>query len=61
MTEITNLRRVRKQKARTEAEAQAAAKRAAHGRPKAEKRAAKALQDLAARRLDQHKRMPDAE
>lgn len=61
MTEITNLRRVRKQKARAEAETHAANNRAAHGRTKAEKRAAEAVRDLAQRRLDQHKRSPDAE
>jgi hypothetical protein len=42
MAEIVNLRRARKARARAEAEKQAEANRAAFGRPKAEKRAAKA-------------------
>jgi hypothetical protein len=47
MTEIVNLRQVRKRKARTDREAEAAANRAKHGRNKAEK----AQAELAAAKL----------
>jgi hypothetical protein len=52
MGEIINLRRARKAKARAEKEATAAANRAAFGRTKAEKDAAKTAADHAARSLD---------
>lgn len=59
MDEIINLRRVRKAKARAAAEADAAANRAAHGRPKAERNLSKAQQEADARKLDGHKRDDD--
>jgi hypothetical protein len=59
MTEIVNLKRARKAKARTEAEAQAAANRVVHGRTKAEKRMSKAETEAAKHRLDAHKRETD--
>ena len=58
MTEIVNLNRARKAKARVEGQIQAAQNRAAFGRTKAEKsadRAAKAKSDAS---LDGHKREP---
>ena len=60
MSEIVNLRRARKAKARIDAEKNAAANRVAHGRAKAEKNAAKAESEAASKRLDGHKRDPDA-
>lgn len=59
MTEIINLKRVRKQKQRVEAEAHAANNRAAHGRTKAEKKRSQTEADAAAKRLDGHKRERD--
>ena len=56
MAEIINLRRVRKNKSRVEAEAAAHANRLAHGRSKAEKLKSKAEKDDADRKLDGHKR-----
>jgi len=56
MSEIVNLRRALKQKALAEAEDAAAANRIAHGRTKAEKTLSKAKSDLAAKRLESHKR-----
>lgn len=55
MGEIINLRRLRKIKARTGAEAEASANRAAHGRSKADKKLAKAERDGATRKLDGHR------
>ncbi len=58
MTEIVNLSRARKAKARIEAQIQAAGNRAAFGRTKAQRladHAAKAKSDAA---LDGHKREP---
>ncbi len=49
MTEIVNLRRARKRKAR------AAENRAAFGRPKAERRLEAARETLTERRLDAHR------
>ena len=54
--EVINLRRARKAKARTEAATTATANRAAHGRTKAEKIAAKADAERAAKALDGAKR-----
>ncbi len=54
MGEIVNLKRLRKIKARTQASAEAAVNRAAHGRTKAEKKLTKAEQAAAARKLDGH-------
>lgn len=56
MAELVNLRNFRKQKARDEKEAVAAANRAAFGRNKTEKLLTKAEQDLETKRLDDHKR-----
>jgi hypothetical protein len=58
VTEIVNLRRVRKGRARADAAAQADANRAKHGLPKRERdvvkaRAEKAVNDLAAHKLDE--------
>lgn len=59
MTEIINLRRARKAKARESADAEAQANRIAHGRGKAEKIKTKLENDAAARTLDGHKRETD--
>lgn len=56
MGEIINLRRAKKQRARVEAESEAAANRAAHGRTKVEKALTSAEKDRAAAVLDAHKR-----
>lgn len=56
MTQITNLNRFRKQKARQDARQQADANAAKHGRTKAQKLAEKSDQDRAARHLDGVKR-----
>jgi len=58
MAEIVNLNRVRKVKARSEAQATAAANRIAHGRTKVEKQAAKVEAERRARELDGAKRTP---
>ena len=52
MGEVVNLRRARKVKARDEADAQAAANRAAHGRTRLEKQAEAAERSRSARALD---------
>lgn len=57
MSEIVNLRRARKQRARTEAEA--SANRAKHGRTKAERELSRAEAESAAKKLDDHKREHD--
>jgi hypothetical protein len=59
MTDIINLKRVRKQKRRTEAEAHAANNRVTHGRTKAEKKRSQTEASAAAKRLDGHKRERD--
>ncbi|ANP47241.1 DUF4169 family protein [Candidatus Viadribacter manganicus] len=59
MAEIVNLRRARKQKARTEAETEAAANRLAHGQSKASRKLTKAQQEAAKRNLDGHRRSDD--
>jgi Domain of unknown function (DUF4169) len=59
MAEIVNLRRTRKQKARVEAETEAAAKRLVHGRTKAERNKTRAEQEAVDRKLDGHKRGSD--
>lgn len=59
MGEIVNLRRTRKQKARGEAETEAAAKRLTHGRSKAERKKTEIEQEAADRKLDGHKRGDD--
>lgn len=58
MAEIVNLNRARKAKTRQEAQTTAAANRAAFGRTKAEKQAAKAEPERRARELDGAKREP---
>lgn len=60
MSEIINLRRARKEKARAEADARAAANRATHGRTKADKSISKARMEKAAKDLDGHKREDDS-
>ena len=59
MTEIINLRRARKQKARAVTEAEAAAKRLTHGRSKAERNKDKIENEAADRKLDGHNRGDD--
>ncbi len=63
MAEIINLRRVRKQRARQEAEQQAQQNRITFGRTKAERSLTEAERDKAARTLDGHRppRRPDDE
>jgi hypothetical protein len=56
MAEIINLRRVRKAKARADAEQKAAENRTQFGRSKAERENAKANTALDEQRLDAHKR-----
>lgn len=56
MAEIINLRQARKNKARADKEARAAENRIAFGRTKAEKSLTQAERDMAARRIDVHKR-----
>lgn len=60
MKDVINLRQVRKAKARQEAEAKAAANRAAFGHSKLEKQSSKAKKDAVNRHLDSHKRDKDA-
>lgn len=55
MAEIVNLRRFRKQKARTDDERAADANRRKHGLTKAEKKQTAAERDLAEHRLAQHR------
>ncbi len=55
MAEIVNLRRVKKQRARAEAVAQAAENRARHGRTGAEKSADRLIATQRERTLDQAK------
>ncbi len=56
MTEIINLRRARKQKARSEKEKTTEANRILHGTPKPLRDLAKARTEKAARDLDAHKK-----
>lgn len=56
MSEIVNLKRARKGKARAAAEQEAAANRLAHGRTKAEKEHTRAQANASERKLDGHKR-----
>jgi hypothetical protein len=55
MAPIINLRTERKRAKRAKAERQAAAKRLAHGRPKAERNLERSRSDKANRSLDQHR------
>ena len=59
MADVINLRLARKTRARTEAQAAAAANRAKFGQPKAELKARKLELDRAAKRLDGTKRESD--
>ncbi|MGE0421251.1 MAG: DUF4169 family protein [Reyranellaceae bacterium] len=59
MADIVNLRRARKEKARREREAQAAANRAVHGRSGAEKRASRLEEERARREHAAHLRDDD--
>ena len=59
MSEIVNLRRARKAKARAEAEETAAANRARHGTPKAMRDLTKARSEKAAHALDSHRLTQD--
>lgn len=61
MAEIINLRLARKRKARADKEVRASQNRLDFGRPKVEREQTRAENDLAARRLDSHKRDGDAE
>ena len=56
MGEIVNLRRARKERARTQASEQAQINRAAFGRTKTERATSAAFSELEARRIDGHKR-----
>jgi hypothetical protein len=56
MAEIVNLRRARKQKARTEKDKSAEANRVTHGTPKDLRDLAKARSEKSARDLDAHKK-----
>ncbi len=58
MAEIINLRRARKQRARTEADDKAAQNRIDFGRGKAERALTQAQRDKAARALDGHRLPP---
>ncbi|MGO4403990.1 DUF4169 family protein [Bosea sp. RAF48] len=55
MAEIINLRRARKQKARTEADKAAEQNRISFGRTKAERSLSEAERDKAARHIDGHR------
>ena len=59
MAEIVNLRRVRKQRARQDAEAQAEQNRISFGRTKAERKSTEAERDKATRQLDGHRLSDD--
>jgi hypothetical protein len=59
MAEIINLRRVRRQRARQDAEDRAHRNRVAFGRTKAERMLTEAERDKAARDLDGHLLTPD--
>lgn len=59
MTEVVNLKRARKAKARKAEEAAAAQNRMSFGRIKSEKTLAKAQKEDAERKLDGHKRNDD--
>lgn len=59
MAEIINLRRVRKQRKRDEADKQAEQNRISFGRSKPERMLTEAEKTLAAKRLDGHRLKPD--
>ncbi len=56
MADVINLRLVRKRKARVEKDEQAAGNRVKFGQTKAERKKREAVENLAAKRLDGHKR-----
>ncbi len=56
MAEIINLRRIKKAKARVEADAKAAQNRVDFGRTKAERKLTEAQRELGERRIDGHRR-----
>jgi hypothetical protein len=56
MADVVNLRLARKQAKRRQAEQQAAQRRLAHGRSKAEKALQRARSEQAERELDRHRR-----
>jgi hypothetical protein len=58
MGELVNLRRARKDKARTERDAAAAQNRATFGRTKAEKERSAAERAIADKTIDAHRREP---
>jgi hypothetical protein len=58
VSELVNLKRARKARARAEADAQAARNRIFYGRTKADKSAVDTAAATAARSLDGHKREP---
>ena len=55
MGDLVNLRRARKDRARTEADRKAQANRISFGRTKTEKSLTRAEQDIAQRRIDGHR------
>lgn len=61
MSKVVNLNRFRKQKARAEADKQAAENRVRFGRSKAEKAREAAVAEEARRKLDQLRRDPSSE
>jgi Domain of unknown function (DUF4169) len=61
LSEIVNLRLVRKRKARAEADQVAAERRSRFGRSKAETQAQTLRDDLSRRALDGHRRTPENE
>jgi hypothetical protein len=60
MAEIVNLRLARKKKVRADKETRASENRVAFGRSKAERQATRAEKEIAARRLDLHRRDDEA-
>lgn len=60
MAELVNLRRTRKAKARIDKDAAASQARVVHGRTKADKALEAAKTVLARKRLDAHKKDPNA-
>lgn len=56
MADIINLKTMRKRRDRLEKDEKAATNRAAHGRTKSEKAVTKSQQELASKRLDDHRR-----
>ena len=61
MTEVINLKQVRKAKSRTEKDKKAEENRRIHGRTKAQKQKEEQEAERLSRHLDGHKREPDEE